>query len=312
MRSTRTIAFVPLTLLALFVSGCANQSGSSLTASGSTSTNNEAAADGLAALAGAVNAGATGSGAITSAAPPRRFLEKLLPFPSAYATVTTCGSPVANDTCSSGAKSASYTACAISGSSQTYTGTVALAYSSTTCSLSSLNATVTRSLNVTRSGIFDTNVTTDSNPVTDYRGTVASGGVRLKVTNTATPTFQLDVLGIHKVRKSGSGATLQDVSIQTTAPFTVTGALAGGNRTVSGGTLVVAHNLARYVATFTISDSLTFSDAGTCCHPTSGTVSVTYSGAQTGTGTLQYSSTCGQATLSLNGNTTVLTLHGCE
>jgi hypothetical protein len=84
----------------------------------------------------------------------------------------------------------------------------------------------------------------------------------------------------------------------------------GVSRSVSG-TVVVQHNLAKYVSLSTFS-SVTYGNP-LCCFPTSGTISTSYaSGPLLNSGeTLTFSSSCGEATLTQNGTSSPITLIHC-
>jgi hypothetical protein len=77
----------------------------------------------------------------------------------------------------------------------------------------------------------------------------------------------------------------------------------GGNVT---GTVVLQHNLAKYTATSSVNLNYTSG----CVHPSSGSITTTFSGTQTGTETLNFNlSTCGQASLiGTGGSTSTVTL----
>jgi hypothetical protein len=317
---------IAITLAAFAAAGCGAAGGGSSSSGGGggggTTNTTEVVAAGLAALAGAVQANATGSGAISQRFRSENFKFSRIAFlfdwfgylRRADATVTTCNSPVANDSCVSsgvGAKSASYTSCTASGGNG-YSGTTQLIFTSTTCLMTTVGNQATRSVDITRTGISGTSVTTSSSSHTDYRGNVISGGSVIQTTNTSTPTYSLNILGIHKERENGAGTELWDISVRTTSAMTITGNLTSSTRALSGGTLEVANNTSSLVAIFVPDGSITFDDTGTCCHPTSGSFDVIYSGTVSGTGTVDYSSTCGRATLTLSGSSTSVTLHGCE
>jgi hypothetical protein len=106
---------------------------------------------------------------------------------------------------------------------------------------------------------------------------------------------------------AGRSATLWD--------HTVTGTLAvvgtGTGRVVSGA-VTVEHNLVQRTAS-TVFSGVTYGDA-LCCFPTAGSVATTMqNGRRAGkTETLSFGSTCGEATLTTFGGSTVpLTLEHC-
>lgn len=145
-------------------------------------------------------------------------------------------------------------------------------------------------------------ITTDTKGGTAYNGTVfPAGGIittRSNATNRAiamSPTTS----AIHKVYTGRRGATIFDY--YTIPSLTISGARHNGassglgsttaSRVVTG-TVAIHHNIAKYSATSTF-NSVTWSSS-TCCFPTSGSISTTYSGtgAPTGTYTLTFNSSC--------------------
>lgn len=167
-------------------------------------------------------------------------------------------------------------------------------------------------------------VVTDTSGGTAYDGTVlASGGV--KTTRAASGSGRTIVMNptnsaVHKVATSRRGASLFDYYVQPN--ISVTGALKNtsanqlsGSRTMTG-TVTIYHNLAKYTATNTF-NSVVWGDS-TCCYPTSGTITATYSGTNkpTDSSTMTFSTTCGSATFaSTSGSsttTTSVTLENCQ
>lgn len=229
-----------------------------------------------------------------------------------------CGLSAATDFCATGGrKSASYPNCTAGGSEQIYEGSVLLQYSDTSgCTLNDQGENVTRTLSITRTLQYsdyprfnDTVLTTTTEEHSDYRGVEYGSGTRLTRVASSPDTFELEILGVHKVLTNSKGRKVYDVSIRTTTAVTVSGDV-GTDRTLSGGAIELVHNTAEYVATITPSGLRYHSTA--CCHPVSGTLSVEFSGKVLGTGTITFSSTCGRATLDREGALTDLALHGCE
>lgn len=167
-------------------------------------------------------------------------------------------------------------------------------------------------------------VVTDTSGGTAYDGTVlVSGGV--KTTRAAsgsgrTISMNPSNSAVHKVATSRRGASLFDYYVQPN--ISVTGALKNtsanglsGSRTMTG-TVTIYHNLAKYTATNTF-NSVVWGDS-TCCYPTSGTVTATYSGTNkpADSSTMTFSTTCGSATFaSTSGSSTTsttVTLENCQ
>lgn len=157
-------------------------------------------------------------------------------------------------------------------------------------------------------------LTTDTQGGSAWDGTVfTAGGIiitraQAQVRNIAVSPANS---AIHKVLKGRRGTTLFDY--YSVPSLTVSGTRtngsgsglgsSGSNRALNG-TVTVYHNLAQYNATNTFS-AVTWSDA-TCCFPTSGSISTTFTGAGAPTGpvTLTFSTNCGVAKLASPENTT--------
>jgi len=106
-----------------------------------------------------------------------------------------------------------------------------------------------------------------------------------------------------------NGSLWWDHTVSTPSPLAVTDA--GGTRTVNG-TVVVQHNRAKFTSTTTFSN-VTYA-GGSCCFPSGGSVSTTFSsGPNAGkTETLTFGAGCGEATLTPpNGAAQALTLQHC-
>lgn len=224
------------------------------------------------------------------------------PIKSVYAAV--CSGRAGNSSCSNGVKAKDYTSCTIGGTFQELEGNVSLTYSNSNCSLSSVNDEVVRTYDYTRELITGATVQTTSEIRQDYEGTSVGGGAKLvKVAN----GYNLSINGKHKIRKRSDGKTVLDISIRTTSPINFS-TLARSQRTIDGGSLVLANNLAEYKITLT-PDSLQFT--GDCCYPTSGTLSVVYSGSVSGSGSVTFTS-CGQATVSKDADSFDIDFDSCE
>jgi hypothetical protein len=125
-----------------------------------------------------------------------------------------------------------------------------------------------------------------------------TGGTRTVVIN-----------GIRRTMTGPLGRSWFDHSITSTG-LTVTGTRAAGTRTVSG-TMTMFHNLASYKATHAF-NNVTWGSSS-CCYPTSGSVSTSLTGTRTGNVSLDFSSTCGQATFTdTDSSTSTVTLNQCQ
>lgn len=287
--------------LLLALSGC--NSGSGDEADGSTAIGASAA---VSALSSAISAGLGTANISRESEEEVGWLDRLAPLfgePSAHALVTTCTALANSDNCNSKTKSASYTDCPLTGG-LTFSGTVTLSFSSVICALSSGN-TLTRTLSLSRSTIGGGKVSTSSASHLDYRGNVIGGGT---VTTNSSGIYSLAIPGLRKLRTSGGNNTIYDISVRTTSAFTISDPTST-SLTVSSGSMEVIHNVAQYVATVS-ANALAYSYSS-CCYPTSGTLSVSYSGAASGSGSISFPS-CGKATLTVGSASTSLTLIGCE
>ena len=113
----------------------------------------------------------------------------------------------------------------------------------------------------------------------------------------------VNILGVHRVLFDPSGGKVYDHTISTSTPLTISGF--GTAKTVAaGGVIQMQHNLARYVATTTVMQTLTFSSG--CCFPTGGEIQTTFfGGGKAGsTETIDFTGTCGA--VAVNGNAVTL------
>ncbi len=287
------------TLVAL--SACGSESSSSGT--DTVESSDESVEAGVSALSGAANSG--NDEATSFAFVKRSLAEKILLGFSVEAAITACGIPARQDTCASGMKEATYTACSTKGK-QTYSGTVNLDFSDAACGMDSNNDSVTRTVNITRSGFFKSEVVTSSDDHEDYRGNTFGGGSKL--TRIGIASMELEVLGVRKLRTKSNGKVKYDVQTRTTSPLILAGTW-NGDRTIKSGTLEVVHNNAEYVATFAFED-VKYNKAE-CCYPISGKATVTYTGSIEGSAGVEFGS-CGSVKIGRSGKTRDIALAGCE
>ena len=208
------------------------------------------------------------------------------------------------ETCNAGVKQAQYASCSLGASGGTLQGQVQLSYSNASCLMSSVNDSVVRTYDLDLVGPRGGTVSVSSDSLPDYRNVVIGGGGQL--TKTAGG-WQIDLLGKHKIL-SYRARQLYSVSMRTLAPVQVTGTLARAGRTVSGGQLEVNHNLAGYTALFQANN---LQWTGTCCHPVSGSLDVTFSGSRSGSATVTFKS-CGLADFEKDGQTKEIAISYCE
>jgi hypothetical protein len=283
----------------ILLAGCTQNTASS----GSMSSAEQAVMGAQPAIDGAINAQSTESGSISSR---KHGAFDWLAIQLAEANVG-CGSFAALDTCSaSGTKTATYYGCQSWGG--TILGTVTLGFSNTTCLLDISGADMIRKVILTREGLPAGTMYTDStNGSTTYTGNTVPAGTELSYQGVGS--YFLTLLGVRKTLNDPSGNTIYDLIAQTSSPISVTGSLLGA-RVADGGALVVFHNTSQYTATF--SPSLLGYTDPTCCHPVSGSMSISYAGSVSGTATVTFNPTCGSETFQMNGATDTIQLAGCE
>jgi hypothetical protein len=219
------------------------------------------------------------------------------------AWAASCIRPIFNS-CTSSARSQNYSACNVGSTNLTMSGSVSLNYSNSMCSLGSVGSSVTRTYNVSFSGVRGGNLNISSQSATDYKGDTYGGGGRL---TTQAGGWTAEILGKHKTL-SINGLEIARVSLRTLAPVSITGSLSRISRLVNGGQIEVNYNRAQATAVI-VPSNLQWSN--TCCHPTSGSLAATWSGSRTGSSSITFTS-CGQATVNENGQQRNIELSYCE
>ena len=309
----------PTQLSVLFPILCGLASGCGGTTAGNPTITTSASEIAEGALSGGVNSTEPGGSSGASYRLPvqskmqevARFLSPVSVSYAANSCPTFVGS-----TCTSGAMTLAYSSCTFAGSSALWSGTQTLTFAGgaggggcpATPFLTNMNGvTLGRTFG---GGTSETTVAGEKTVLDTI--TAADSGYSIKGLGEgeqavwgAGSSRSFEILGLHL---TGSGVETYDHTISSTA-LAVTGF--GANRALSGGTITVQHNLAKYTATVSIS-SLSWGLAG-CCHPTSGTFTTTYSGSAAGQETLTFSnSSCGAATLvSTAGVTSAIALGHC-
>lgn len=206
--------------------------------------------------------------------------------------------------CSGGVRSANYNQCDIMGTAANLYGQVSLTYSDAACSMAANGNTVTRTYNIEINGPRGGQISHSSDNRSDYRGTSYGGGGRL--TKTASG-WNAEILGRNSVL-SFRGRTIFDVSVRTLSAMGLTGSLSRSSRVLSGGQLEINHNVAGFTA---IMSPTNLQWNNTCCHPVSGSLSVTYSGSKTGNATVTFSG-CGSASVNQGGQVSTINMSYCE
>jgi hypothetical protein len=229
---------------------------------------------------------------------------KVLDFilPTAYAVNCT---RAFYQSCDNGIKSIDYSSCDIPGTSRSLDGQIQLSYSDLSCSLSNDGDSVTRTYDLSITGVRGGQISHSSSEQKDYREEVYGGGGRL--TRTAAG-WDLDILGRHS-QLNFRGREIYDTSIRTLNTIEITGSLSRANRLITSGQIEVNHNKAEFTATMT-PNNLQWTSS--CCHPTSGSLNVVFSGSRTGNATVTFGEACGIATVDNDGQSNSIQLSYCE
>lgn len=226
-------------------------------------------------------------------------------FPKINAS-TVCSRPY-TQTCSGGVRSIQYSGCTGAAGLVSLTGTAALNFSgasSSSCRFTNSGDALTRTYNIDFTGPRGGVLNLSSDLKSDYTGASYQGGGQL--TYNGGSSWSVAVLGRH-TSYSYEGTEYYSTSVRTTSAMTITGSLGRSSRVLNGGALQVNHNLARFTATF-VPSNVTWSGS---CYPSSGTLAVTYSGAKTGTATIQFTGS-GNATYTKDGESKTIEISYCE
>lgn len=226
--------------------------------------------------------------------------------------LTACTFTAARSTCSGNVSTITWGGCSIG--TATMTGGWTETWSAGFCANGASPGALTNGTSVTRTSASDVltfasgaKITTSTTAHSAYDGT-SIPGTGVTVSN-AGGTRTIVINGIHKIMTGPLGRSWFDHSITSTG-LTVTGTRAGGNRVVSG-TSTLFHNLAQYKAAHTF-NNVTWGSSS-CCYPTSGSISSTLSGSRTGSISLAFSTTCGQATFTdADSSASTVTLTQCQ
>jgi hypothetical protein len=196
--------------------------------------------------------------------------------------------------CVAGVRTRTFDTCSVGAA--TLDGSVTLMFSDTTsCAVAAVGDMVNRTASFTLTG--------------PYGGTLAvsapGGGQTL--TKTATG-FDYAVPGMERVLTGPGGHTLFDISTRTTTPIQITGS-SRADLVIVSGALEVTHHLAGYKVTL-VPQNLSWST--TCNCAVSGSLSGTVSGGKhDGKSALVTLTGCGQADVTVDGDTESVTLDRC-
>ena len=154
-------------------------------------------------------------------------------------------------------------------------------------------------------------VMSTSSTETSYNNEAIGGGAT--VTYNSTDDYTLAISGVNRFLQDTNGTNWVNASIRTASgsPLALN-KFARTNRIISGGTLEIVHNNAQFTASH-VYNNVTWGD-DSCCYPTSGSITSTFTDAITGSGTVTFSGgDCGAISISKDGNSKSYTLSGdCE
>ncbi len=231
---------------------------------------------------------------------------------TAEATTSTCATAVNQGCDNNFFKSVTYSGCQIAGTSYTATGNIQLQYNISGCRYLNLDDNVRRTmspnLTVTGTNGYTLETTTDAHRT--YVPNLDIGGGTVIYRANGYTTINID--GISKTHYDSQHNVIEDTSIRTSAPFHSTD-VTGSTITISSGTLNVYQNISHFTTVITVKD-LVLTPAA-CCHPVSGSATlktVLENGAIASTGTLKFSSTCGQATYTQDNQALPILLESCQ
>jgi hypothetical protein len=219
----------------------------------------------------------------------RRALDAL--EPSAYAAACF---PSTYSACAAGVRTRTFGMCTLGRS--TLEGMVTLTFNRPAlCALATAGDAVTRTADFTLTGPYGGTLT------------VSSPGGGQTLTKTAGG-FEYSVAGMERVLVGPGGRKLFDIGTRTTAPLVITGT-SRADLVIASGTLEVKHNLAGYTVSLA-ADHLAW--APTCNCAVSGTLTGTVSGGRlSGKSAAVKLTSCGQADVTIDGDTESVTLDRC-
>jgi hypothetical protein len=219
----------------------------------------------------------------------RRALDAV--FPSAYAA--SCGDATFS-ACAGGVRSRTFTDCSLG--LATLSGSVTLTFNrAALCAVLTDGDAVTRTADFTLTGLYGGTLT------------VTSPGGGQTLTKTATG-FDYSVGGMERVLKGPGGRTLFDVATHTATPISITGS-SRADLVIVSGALVVDHKLAGYSVTLTPSN---LAWTASCNCAVSGSLTGAVSGGKhDGKSATVMLTGCGEADVTIDGQTESITLDRC-
>lgn len=202
-----------------------------------------------------------------------------------------------------GLRSSEHDSCPFGVEGLTYSDSITLRFDDKTCPFpagGSVNWTGSFSRETPNHGTDSV----ESTPHTDYRGiSLDPAGAIFKT------GFALQIGAIRQKRLAYDFKTFRDVSLRTLTDMTISDPSVSPI-SINGGSLEAIHNNGKFVATL-VPTSVVY-DLASCCHPSSGSFSASFSGSVSGTGSINFNSICGWANLTLNGVTTSVLLPECD
>lgn len=202
--------------------------------------------------------------------------------------------PFTFSTCSGGVRTETFSSCSFG--KATVDGAVTLTFSETaSCALAATGDSVNRSADFTVTG--------------PYGGalTVTSSGGGQTLTRTASG-YEFAVAGMERLLMGARGATLFDISTETTAPLSITGS-SRSDFTIVSGALLVTHHVAGYSVTLT-PDNLAWSASCNCA--VSGKLTGKVSGgSEDGKSATVTITGCGTADVDVDGDSESVTMDRC-
>lgn len=233
----------------------------------------------------------SGQKAVAAIEPKNTFLEVYESLvPPAYAA--TCAATNTFGTCSSSQVIRDFQDCTIGRA--TFQGTITFDFSDASCTLANNSDTITRNPSFTITG---------ANGGTFQVSRTGTNGQR--ITRNSASSFAYSNDGIRRVLSFNS-RTIADYTAQTTSDITITGASRSG-RTANGGSLQVTNNLTETICNF-VPTNVTWSNTCTCA--VSGTWSATCDDGTTATYVI--GNGCGQGTLTIDNESSEVTLDQCS
>ena len=202
--------------------------------------------------------------------------------------------PFTFSTCSAGVRNETFSSCTVG--KAVVDGSVTLTFSDkTNCGLATAGDSVNRSADFTVTGPYGGTLTVNS----------PGGGQTLTRT---TNGFDFAVPGMERLLLGPRGATLFDISTETTTPLSITGS-SRSDFTIVSGSLLVTHHVAGYAVTLT-PDNLTWSPSCNCAVSGKLTGKVN-GGPEDGKSATVTITGCGTADVDIDGDSESVTLDRC-